>query len=477
MEAIIMFFKQRKKENIFERTKKLRHIWNERAGIFVGRLPDSTPIALQDEIRCGHVQIIGATGRGKTESVILPWLMRDFMRQKTTILIDGKGDRQLLSRIEGLCKSLNGGQKLKSFDLDQELSETTCNPLKNGSPQQITDRIFSSFEFEDPFYRGVQYEAALQFVGLISQVEKPVTFRKLYFALTSEPFLQGLVSKATSTGIDLSFFQRFTEERPDQRRRNLMGLTSQLAPFATGEISSLVNGATDGRPEQNISDTILNARYRQVVHVIMLPTLKYQKLGAALGKMLLQELAWSIGVIAATIEDPPFVPVYLDEFSSFCYKGFEQILNKARSSRVALHLSHQAQSDLSMVSIDFAKTVNTNTNVKCLLGLNDPDTADFFARHLGTKKDQKLTERARANEGFGFWNNSEAEATGEMSVRDVESYKVHPNDLKNFTNGFGVIHVPTPDGFATECLQFSRFGAENEVKFIPPSHRAMRGGA
>ena len=42
----------------------------------------------------------------------------------------------------------------------------------------------------------------------------------------------------------------------------------------------------------------------------------------------------------------PFTPVYLDEFSSFVYPGFEQILNKARSANVAMHICHQSVGDL-----------------------------------------------------------------------------------------------------------------------------------
>ncbi len=41
---------------------------------------------------------------------------------------------------------------------------------------------------------------------------------------------------------------------------------------------------------------------------------------------------------------------------------------------------------------------------------------------------------------------------------DVEAYKIHPNDLKNFINGRGVLHMPGPKGNVSEVLQFSRFG-------------------
>jgi hypothetical protein len=98
--------------------------------------------------------------------------------------------------------------------------------------------------------------------------------------------------------------------------------------------------------------------------------------------------------------------------------------------------------------------VTTNTNVKCILGLNDPETADWFARHLGTETSEKNTERAQ-NRGLL----SGARRTGELSIREVETYKVHPNNLKNYTAGQGVLHLPSPNGNITEEVNFVPFSS------------------
>jgi type IV secretory pathway TraG/TraD family ATPase VirD4 len=186
-----------------------------------------------------------------------------------------------------------------------------------------------------------------------------------------------------------------------------------------------------------------------------IPTLKYQKIGHQLGKLILQDLAFCIGEREGRSYND-FCSVFLDEFSEFAYEGFVSILNKARSANVGLHLSHQAMSDLSKVSPDFAKSVITNTNIKCILGLNDPETADYFARHMGTFTEEKFTEQV---EEEGFFKRHKT--TGRGSMREVESYKVHPNDLKRFTRGRGVLHVPTPRGNVTEVIQFQSIGGRD----------------
>ncbi len=445
-----------KSDKVFAiRVEGLRHVWQKglNRSIHAGKMIDDTDLFLTPKLRTGHVQIVGTTGRGKTESVILPWLVQDVKVGTNSILIDGKGDSGIVLELQ---KHL-GPDAVRVFDLGNLSSiALRINPLRSGSAQQITDRIFASFDFEDPYYRGLQYDIAGSIISLIKESGQEVSFERIYSYLTCDVVLSNALAKATTKPLK-DKLTRFLATPPKEREANMMGLLSQIAPFAVGEIAPWVNGVADKTSASNrlsISDFLLqqDSERPSEVLVILLPTLKYQKLGAQLGRMLLQELAWCVGERASKIgEKAAFVSVFLDEFSAFAYEGFESILNKARSSNVALHLSHQSLGDLTLVSPDFAKIVNTNTNVKCLLGLNDPDTADFYARHIGTSSVEKSTERA---EDQGIFNRRVR--TGELSIREVESYKVHPNELKNFTEGRGVLHVPTPSGNVTEVVQFLR---------------------
>lgn len=434
-----------------KRIKTLAKVWNHTDGVYVGKTPDGCKIHLPDKIRTGHVQILGATGRGKTESVILPWFMRDLWQGHSTVLIDGKGERKLLDKIEGYIESLEKKPKLFVFDLGNPDKSMRINPMRVGTPQQITDRLFQSLEFKDPFYQAVQFEIASQLIELIHEVEPQITFTSLYNLLTDDTLLSEAVSKSKNARLQTRLTTHLAESKKD-RDMKTKGLVAQLTPFATGELAVLVNG---GAGEFSLAELLTTDKdeimrlydARNVAMVILLPTLLYQEMALKLGKMLLQELAW----VVAARQTPVFTPVFLDEFSAFVYKGFNQILNKARSSGVALHLSHQSIGDLESVSEGFSKAVNANTNVKCLLGLNDPTTADFFAKHLGTEEQEKTTERAKRGHFFG-----QSARTGDMSVREVEAYRVHPNELKHLTAGRGVIQFAMDTGTVLERIQFER---------------------
>ncbi|MFP5491052.1 MAG: type IV secretory system conjugative DNA transfer family protein [Bacteriovoracia bacterium] len=450
--GLIIHRLNKKTKGIKDRGELLSPHWKEtRKNILVGSTHDGVDLHLSDELRCTHVQIIGTTGRGKTQSVVIPWTLRDLYRGKSVILIDGKGSRDVPIKLKASIERDKLKVLVHEFDLDKPEDSVKINPLRLGTPQQIVDRIFSAFEFDDPFYRAVQYDICGYLVRLIFEVKEVVTFRLLHELLTDEKILADKL-KLLPDGHELRrHLLEFLKSPVNDRKQKLAGLTSQLAPFATGEIAAFVNG---GRNEVGLDEVMDSDKSTQLL-MMSIPTLKYQRIGHQLGKLVLQDLAYCVGDREGKRYNE-FCSVFLDEFSEFAYEGFVSILNKARSAKVGLHLSHQSMSDLSKVSPDFAKSVITNTNIKCILGLNDPETADYFARHMGTFTEEKFTEQV---EEEGFFKRHKA--TGRGSMREVEAYKVHPNDLKRFTRGRGVLHVPTPRGNVTEVIQFQSTGGRD----------------
>ena len=447
---------ERKMAPLDAEVRKLRPLWNPSAGILAGvSIRHGIRIYVPDAARLGHCQILAATGRGKTMSTIEPWLLRDLKRGCSALLMDGKGDPEFVARIQRAIRQLGLPHRVTVFDLGNPKTSATTNPLAWGSPQQITDRLFTIFEFEDAFYRAVQYRVTGQITALLAAaqtggnpVRTGITFRQIYDCLVSPDHLSEAIQRCKDPRLAAQA-TRLLHQDPRERDKQLAGLISQLEPLAVGEVSPLLNGEVPGREFQTVSQVVLETD-RPELFICLIPTLKYQAIGQQIGKCLLQELAWAIGERSSQSgANYPFTPVYLDEFSAFVYPGFHQILNKARSSQIAFHLSHQSLGDFSIVEPELGTILHTNTNVKCLMGLNDPTTADFFAKHLGTSTEEKLTERGRKAGLFGG-----REKTGELSIREVEAYRIHPNRLKNYTRGMGVLHLPTEHGNVTEEIQF-----------------------
>jgi hypothetical protein len=79
--------------------------------------------------------------------------------------------------------------------------------------------------------------------------------------------------------------------------------------------------------------------------------------------------------------------VFLDEFASFAYNGFIDLIDKCRSARVGLLLAHQSLGNLQRdnLSKSFKDEIVDNTYTKFFLSLKD-ETAEWASRQLGTRK-------------------------------------------------------------------------------------------
>jgi len=428
--------------------------------IYTGKTTDGAPIYISEKSRLSHVQIIGSTGRGKTESVILPWTLRDLEKGGSVVIIDGKGSPEIEERVKAFSKNVTDVD-LKCFNLNDSKNSMKINPLLSGSAEEITDRLFEALEFNDSeYYKNVQYAGCSLIIEVLKRAKRTVSFKALNELLTDDEALRDLTLRLGDEHEGLRLRVRdFLTTSQQKRKEQFSGVLAQIAPFAVGSLAESLNAEES---ECSIVDLLTksDAFEKPQALIFSLPTLKYQAQASRIGKLILQELAWAISEREAKgIKD--FTPVFLDEFSSFVYPGFINILNKARSSGVALHLSHQSLGDLKKVSDDFATSLNTNTNVKCIFGLNDPDTADFYARHIGTKEKVKYTKRVEEKGIF----RPDFEDTGDASMRSTESYKVHPNVLKSLGVGEGVLHVPRSKGSSlSEVLNFRayRFGEKRE---------------
>jgi hypothetical protein len=105
-------------------------------------------IYLPDQIRTRHVHILGATGSGKTESVILNFLAQDIRRGLGSIILDAKGDYSFLTELQRLVPE----NQLQVFDLGAEDS-LAYDPLVAGSALESAQRLFASFTWSEEYYK------------------------------------------------------------------------------------------------------------------------------------------------------------------------------------------------------------------------------------------------------------------------------------------------------------------------------------
>jgi type IV secretory pathway TraG/TraD family ATPase VirD4 len=412
--------------------------------IYFGTTIQGDELHLTQEMRTRHTQLIGTTSSGKSESVILPWAIQDIRNGSGIIIVDGKADRSFLDKIYSHTLAAGRACDFRLFSLSNPQQSCTFNPLAAGTVQEVTERVFSSFQIENEYFESVQFRLFRDVIALIKEQNVVPTFEHVQFLLTSKESMAKWIeaSRKPTLKEGLTAFNNLPARERDEK---VSGLVSKLSHFCADEVSSLFNTHL---PHLDLEQALSH----KWICYFQVPTMYYQFLGSATGKLVLQCLQNAVakrhnqGSKAVS-----FTSVFLDDFQDYIYEGFEGLLNKSRSAKIGMVFSHQALGDLDKVSPAFRNIVTTNTNIKIVMRNNDPETAEFFASSFGTKTSSKETERVSS----GFLGRSK---TGELSVRSAEEFLYHPNIIKSeLATGEAIVSVPHCEGVETHRVRFTPF--------------------
>lgn len=389
---------------------------NSNAKILLGQESNlEIPIYLPDSVRNRHIHILGATGSGKTESVIFNFLRQDCSRGFGAIILDAKGDQSFLTQLKSLVPS----HKLQVFDLSSEDS-LGYNPLRLGSSVEAAQRLFSSLTWSEEYYKSKAFSALQSIFDFHHRkYKKNPTLIEISNYLSSAEKLSGLIENENQTKSQaLSEFQ------------DLSGLRDQIRSLTLAHLGKILS------PSEDQLQIDFKECQEGVVVYFRLQSLLSPQIVATIGKMIINELNYMAGISHREGSKSHFLPVYFDEFASFACLEFADLISKARSAGFALHFSHQSIGDVAEVSPSFMNRIADNSATKIVLRINDPDTAEYFARSFGTKIYQKTTQRITNTK-----NIDSAEIVGEGTSRDAHQFRASPDLLKTLPTGVGAVLV------------------------------------
>ena len=418
----------------------------EEGAVFCGTTIQGESVFVKTQQRTMHTQIIGTTNAGKTESVILPWAIQDIQQKRGLVLIDGKADKSLLDKLWAYVVKSGRQKDFRLFSLSNIDESFQFNPLIGGSPEEVSERVFNAFEFENPYYRSIQFEVFSQVLRVFEKTQKIPTFLRLHQAIAN-PRIMTLMVQNLDVNDPLKQWVEYFKTLPAlERAQRTSGLLAALSHFAYGKASCLFNTE---KPEI----TLEKALSENLIVYFQLPVLLSPFLGQATGKMILQCLQ---GAVAnrhrSTNRNPKFFSVFLDDFTEYLYPGFVSILNKSRSANVGIVFAHQALGDIKTLGDAIANSILTNANLKVFMRGNDPDSTEYFSKVIGTAKAIKYTERTKS----GFL--AKKEITGDASAREVEEFIIHPNKFKKELGvGEAMMVVPHAAGSKTVHIKFKKF--------------------
>lgn len=402
----------------------------DQPGFYIGKTFQGRPYRLTERNLGYHVEIIAPTGSGKTN--LLKGLILDRIQKgHGVIFLDFKAEFEIVSWIYRVARSRNRENELRLFSLSNRDLSVPYNPLKSGDATDIQSALMNSMTWSESFYRGVASVALGTLIRSLCEYRdrtgEKFHLGHVYELLEQPGLMRTLADRMFTFGCPSA--PKLSElaariEKPSERS-NLMGLISNLNQIlfsSAGDLLStdVTKGSFDFR------EAISQSR----IAVMLMNSLKLKESAEVIGKIILQDLMSFVGDHYAQVAPQKHKPITLivDEFASFAMPNFIEFMDRARGAGIGIVVAHQARADLRAVSPEFQERVEANSNTTLVSGLKSSEDAEYYAGMLGTKTTQK--ETIQKKQGL-FWD----ESTGMKSVRDVEEFVVHPNKLRELSQG------------------------------------------
>lgn len=364
---------------LFQGAVSLGVYWHPKRG--AGR-----PLFLPAELLYRNCAVIGPPGSGKTEGIIIPWIVDLLKAGYSVVTVDVKGD--LFDRLQGVAQQIgvrvwywNPADPMRSQSWNW-LDEVRDSRDIEASVQSILGRPRPNDP--QPFFYERDYRWLRALIGISKEVygnqSKP---RNLYELVGDQEAIRDLFRKypqIRSRAVEVADLLQFS---PDEHSRAVSGLLNALHLFNEPSVAQVSERSDFRLPNIGVRTTLLvigaslaDARAAEVLSSILLNLLFnfiYRRFSPGGSKTAL--------------------PLYfmLDESPRLKERiNFEEVLSVARAAKVGICLAMQdvAQfGDERQVS-----AILSNCSTIILLRGASPMAAKYFSERLGQRVDQFVVQ-------------------------------------------------------------------------------------
>jgi conjugal transfer pilus assembly protein TraD len=378
-------------------------------------------VYISDQEANGHILLLGATGAGKT-TTMLNVIESAAQRELPMIIVDAKGDPELITKIKNIAERFS--RPFRVFSTRPE-SSTTYDPLRHGNALELTDKIISASDWTEPHY---MYQA---------QRYLQIAF-SILLAADMRPNMTNLAESVDGAGLNNAIRNIPDAAKADRYAANLGimdeegagtpgGLHNRLAVWAENELSHLFSSDRNG----NGIDLVKAINAGEIV-LFSLDSLRYPHFCKMLGRLITIDLK---AAVSRTYETKQKVYVCLDEFGAFANMHVADFINKSRRAGFHILISTQELVDLELAAAGLSDLILGNTNVKILHRQDVPKSAELLAAAVGTFDDVVLTHRLSSEEAGARQGTLTAE----------RSFLVHPDEIKRLGTGQAFIMTKNPE--------------------------------
>ncbi len=429
-----------------------------------------------------HVYVLAATGRGKTKGVIGPLIKQFLEKGKGVINIDPKGDNEVIAGTVDYLTKIGRKDAFLFWDPMFPYLSNSYNPLysaiKYRKPEHIAVMVIATMPKVGgtaTFYENIQKEftrALTKLLGVLPETGKMANFMDLYAIVANLPksieYLLDTYSFELRKGKD-EIYRYWIKTIHEEAKRNkdfrsyLRGLQQHLAIYAFNFDPKLLNSYD---PEIKIPEVFKEAK----ALYFSLRALDYPS-GETLeiGKMVLMDIQ-SYAAYKQRYNITSVIPdlLVIDEAQNVMIPEFQRMFEMARSAGIGVLIAHQSKQQFDQIERGLFGNIFNNTNIKLILGVDDPETAKFLAEYSGQEL-KFFRSESRAGEHLL------RKPTDQIMPRwfEMESerydYKIRPEEFMNLKVGEAYLFCSDPPikGIKGKLDYFALETQKNLERIIP----------
>jgi hypothetical protein len=388
-------------------------------------------VLLSDRQLSAHALILGASGAGKTTTLLA--ILTDHVRRgRAVVAIDLKGSPTFTRELA--TAAAEAGRPFRLWTPD---GPGHWNPLEHGNPTALKDKLISTERFTEPHYQRAaeRYTQTVLQVLQHAQPDRPPTLSDVV----------GLMDQRRMVGV-LRDVPRPLAERvqdylaglsPDQQSA-VRGLASRLAIISESHTGAYLE------PGPEMID-VRSALAGPEVVLFSLNASTYGKLSAQIGALVIQDLTAALGDRLAA--PAPALDgsggragalIGIDEFSALDADNVVSLFARAREANMSVLLATQELADLDRAARGLRDQVIGNTAVKIAHRQDVPTSAQTIAQIIGTETVWEHTRQTADRALLGRLD------TGRGTRREVERFRIHPNEIKALPTGHAVLITKLP---------------------------------
>jgi conjugal transfer pilus assembly protein TraD len=394
-------------------------------------------LALADIDFSKHNFIVGAAGFGKTNLISI-LQEHSLAMGLPVIFFDPKGDLEALLTFKRLCELY--GREYYIFS-EHYPDVIKLNPVKEGSINQVVDRIMCAFDWSEQFYKDIAQK----------------TLRDVLFELQAKKITFSL----------RSILEQLQENHKSDKT---LGLEIKLQSLVDSDFGKLLE-------EDGDTLTFSQIRKKKACLYIGLSTQGYGETAMSLGKIFLGELLynsyWQLTKSANSHDSiKNAISIFFDEFGALVTPRFIELQNKCRGAGMQLYMAVQSASDIDRIDPKLTEQVIENASNLFILKQRLDVSASLFANAIGTIITKKHT-----------YVMEDGEQQSKGSEREGNENLVHPDIIKNLRVGQCILLRHNPSRIdllnirnRTIEIQTEEAAKENKVVKVNQSKVILRRG-